>query len=359
MRRHLAHDELWENLYRETPRPLAFRATTSAEWETWRAALRAKVQELLGAPRTRVPLNVEVLDRVDCGSYVREHIVYDTEPHASVTAYVLVPKGARRRPALMCLHGHAQAGKDIIANVSGWNLRQRRSIWRFNKDIGVRFASRGYVCLCPDARGWGERSDGFFRVSARDRRDPFEGKHDPCNMHFLKAQLFGLNLQWLNTWDDLRGLDYLASRDDVDPERIGAVGHSYGGTRVMYATALDERIKAADISVYLSSFYRYALVQHDTCGSQTVPGILNWCEMADVAALIAPRPLLCETGETDPLFPADEARRAFDTIRRCYEVAGVPERCEHEVFRGGHMFAAGRAYGFMNRWLRDRDPRAS
>jgi dienelactone hydrolase len=357
--RHLSYDDFWEHVYRETPRPLAFRATTKDEWERWRAALRTKVQELLGTPRTRVPLRAEVLERVDCGNYVRERVIYDTEPSASVTAYVLAPKGRERRPAMLCLHGHAQAGKDVMANVSGWNLRRRRAIWRFNKDLGVRFASRGYVCLCPDARGWGERDVGFFRTSARDPRDPFDGKRDPCNMHFLKAQLFGMNLQWLNTWDDMRGLDYLASRDDVDADRIGAVGFSYGGTRVLYASALDERIKAADISAYLSSFYTYALKHHDTCGSQTVPGILNWCEMGDIAALIGPRPLLCESGEKDPLFPVDEARRAFETIRRCYEVAGVPERCEHEVFKGGHMFASRRAFAFMNRWLRDRDPHAS
>jgi dienelactone hydrolase len=357
--RHLACDEYWEFLHRTTPRPLAFRATNGKEWEAWRSALREKLQELLGLPRPRVPLNGQILETVDCGPFVRHRVVYDTEPHVSVTAYLLVPKKPGRKPGLLCLHGHAAAGKDIVAGVSGWNLRQRRSIARFNKDIGVRFASQGFVCLCPDARGWGERSDGYFRRSAHDSSPPFGGRRDPCNVHFLKAQMFGLNLQGLNTWDDLRGLDCLASRPEVDPSRLGAVGFSYGGTRAMFAAALDERLVSIDISSYLSSFLDYGIRNNETCGAQVVPGILNWCELADVAALIAPRALLCESGERDAGFPIEAARRAFAVVRRCYEVAGAPEACEHEVFRGGHMFAAGRAFDFMNRWLRDRSPSAS
>ncbi len=352
--RHLGYDDFWAFLYRTTPRPLSFRATNREEWLAWRSALRTKVQELLGPPRAAVPLRAEILESIDCGSYVRQRVVYDTEPHVSVAAYLLLPKNTTRRKAgLLCLHGHAAAGKDIMAGVSGWNLRQRRAIARFNKDIGAQFAARGYVCLCPDARGWGERADGYFRRSALDSSHPFEGRRDPCNVHFLKAQLFGLNLQWLNTWDDLRGLDYLAAHPHVDPTKLGAVGFSYGGTRAMFAAALDERITAVDISSYLSSFFEYGIRRNETCGAQLVPGILNWCELADIAALIAPRPLLCESGEWDEGFPVGEARRAFDLVRSCYEVAGAPERCEHEVFRGGHMFAAGRAFSFMSHWLRD------
>ncbi len=82
-----------------------------------------------------------------------------------------------------------------------------------------------------------------------------------------------------------------------------------------------------------------------------MPGVLQWAEVADICALICPRPLLCESGTQDTGFPVETAIEAFQTIRRCYEVAGVPDRCEHEVIEGGHQFAGGRAFEFFDQWL--------
>ncbi len=353
--RPLTLEQLWAHLYETTPRPLAFRATTRDEWLAWQGALRAKLKELLGPDRTPVPLRVETLERKDCGSFVRERIVFDTEPHASVTAYLFLPKegsaGPSPRPAVLCMHGHGPHGKDNVAGVAGQNLRRGLHIWRSHYNYAERLARRGYVCLAADGRGWGERSVGFFRKAADDVTHPFGDRVDPCNVHGLKAQLFGVSLLWLNIWDDMRGVDLLASRPEVDPSRIGTIGLSFGGTRALYLAALDDRIRAANVSCYLTSFLAYAIRSWNACGSQLPSGILNHCELADIAALVAPRALRCESGERDTGFPIDVAREAFTTVSRCYEVAGASERCEHVVFDGGHRVEGRRPHEFFDRWL--------
>ncbi len=351
--RTLELDALWAHLYATTPRPLTFSATTREEWQTWRSSLVAKLRELLGPDRPRTPLRAEVLEREDFGAFVRERVVYDTEPHVSVTAYLFLPKRLSQtpRPAIVCLHGHGPHGKDNVAGQSDGNLRRQRHLRKSRYDFAVRLAERGYVCLAADARGWGERSVGFFRKSATDPSHPFGGRRDPCNVHFLHAQLFGLSLLWLNIWDDMRGVDFLASRPEVDAARIGSMGFSWGGTRSMWLAALDSRIAAANVGSYLTSFREYALRLCNTCGSQLPSGILTLCELGDVAALIAPRPLHVESGLHDTGFPVEAAREAFATVARCYQVLGASDRCQHEVFDGGHRFGDGGAFGFFDRWL--------
>ena len=131
--------------------------------------------------------------------------------------------------------------------------------------------------------------------------------------------LFGMNLTALNTWDDMRGLDYLGSRPEVDADRLGCIGLSLGGTRSMYLSAVDERVKASSVVCYLTTFKQYALTQGNFCGSQFVPGILKYAEVADICGLVAPRPLLIESGIQDGGFPIETAREAYahlETITR-------------------------------------------
>jgi len=291
-------------------------------------------------------------EREDFGAYVRERVVYDTAPHASVTAYLYVPKRIVQtpRPAVLCFHGHGPHGKDNVAGIAT-DLRRQRHLHRSHYAFAPRLAERGYVCLVPDGRGWGERSVGFFRKSATDGRHAFDERRDPCNVHFLKAQLFGLSLLWMNVWDDMKGVDLLSSRSDVDPARIGCMGFSFGGTRSLWLAALDDRIKAVNVSCYLTSFLVYALRLNNTCGSQLPSGILAQCELGDVLALVAPRPLHVESGRHDDGFPIASATDQFQTVARTYELLGVRDRVSYEIFDGGHRFADGDAFAFFSRWL--------
>jgi hypothetical protein len=133
--------------------------------------------------------------------------------------------------------------------------------------------------------------------------------------------------------------------------RIGAAGLSYGGTMTLLLAAWDSRVAAAVVSGYLSSWADAHKVPWNMCGSQVLPGMLGQLEHVDIGALVAPRPLLVETGTKDDIFPLTAARAAVDDLARVYAHLGAPDALEHDVFEGGHEWHGTRAYPFLQRWL--------
>lgn len=326
---------------------LTFGGSTAADWRRWREQFSAKLKELCGEWPEAVPLAAEVVYRVDEGDFVREKVVFDTERHFSVPAYVLIPKDRRREkngrlPAIVCLHGHGQFGKDAVAGVvDGDRPGLATSIVKANYDYGVQMAREGYLTITPDSRGFGELGAD---------RDAYPGR-DPCNVNLIKGLLLGLSLLTLNVWDMMKTIDYLQERPDVDGERIGAMGLSWGGTRTTFLSALDERVKAADIICYLSQFECFAIREANFCGSQFLPQLYRWGDVADVAGLIAPRPLLIESGTYDSCFPVEPVLRAHEHLRRIYRAAGAEDKLHIDLFLGGHQFHGPTARLFFDRYL--------
>jgi predicted peptidase len=143
----------------------------------------------------------------------------------------------------------------------------------------------------------------------------------------------------------------LAQHPLVDAQRLGAVGLSYGGTTTLFLAALDDRVKAAVVSGYFSSWAAAHRVPWNMCGSQVVPGLLGRLEHVDLGALIAPRALLVETGTTDDIFPLAAARESFATLARVYDWFGARDRLVHDVNEGGHQWYGKQAYPFLEREL--------
>jgi dienelactone hydrolase len=146
----------------------------------------------------------------------------------------------------------------------------------------------------------------------------------------------------------MRALDVLAAHPLVDPARIGAGGLSYGGTCTLFLAALDERVRACIVAGYLSSWKAAHTVPWNMCGSQVFAAIPSELEHVDVAALVAPRPMLVETGTHDDIFPVDAAR---ETVARLRPLYGTTEALEHDVFEGGHRWHGARVAAFLERWL--------
>jgi dienelactone hydrolase len=192
-----------------------------------------------------------------------------------------------------------------------------------------------------DARGFGERKLGYM----------IDSGDDGCNINQIKAELLGLNTLTLNVFDLSRCIDYLLTRPEVDAGRIGCAGLSYGGTLTLFAAALDERIKVAVVSGYLTSFYDLTFVRGQICGQQIVPQLLRWGEISDVGCLIAPRPLLIESGTEDEGFGIDAARQAYAEVRRLYGVLDVPDKVAHHIFEGGHRWDGARTAEWLEQWL--------
>lgn len=346
-----------EHRYKLLPAPaLRFRATDDSTWRDWQERLRAKILELAGPRPDPCPLEWEMIERVELPgqNLLREKIVYQSEPNTWVPAWLFRPKspGSQRFPAILALHGHgSRYGKDLVADMDNGDPKIRASIDHYNYGYGLQFACRGYIVLCPDARLFGERGGGAGLPTQAEEVSP-GNTADACDRGGNKTALLGHSILGLTINDDRRGIDLLCSHDNVDPERLGCAGLSYGGTRSTFLAALDDRIKAVVISGYLNTYKTYALDQQ-LCGAQFISGLLPWADLPDVTALIAPRPLLIEAGVQDKTFPIRASREAHKTLSSAYQLLDSKAHLWRDEFEAGHRWSGRLAYQFMDRYLQD------
>lgn len=307
-------------------------------FEAWRDRRWRRLTELLGPVPARVPPDIETLETVLCDGFRREKIVFDTESTMSVPAYLLVPEGRLLPgPAVLAIHGHGP-GK---SQVCGLEFTETP-----NSDYGLQLVKRGYVVLAPDLRCFGERADW----------NPPD--HYACDTNLVHAVMAGWRPLTQNLWDLARCLDVLADHPLVDPSRMGAVGLSYGGTMTLFLAATDSRVSAAVVSGFFSSWAESHKVPWNMCGSQVLPGMLGRLEHVDLGALVAPRPLLVETGTEDILFPLAAASASVSQLRAVYARFGAADRLHHDVFAGDHQWHGEVAYPFLDHWLGHTPPAA-
>jgi dienelactone hydrolase len=302
-----------------------------AALDEWRDRFRVRLQDALAPWPREVPLRLEVTEQTACDGYRRDRVVFDTEDLMSVPAYLLVPDGrVAPGPAVLAAHGHGP-GKSRICGVETEGVA--------GSDYAAALARRGHVVLAPDMRCFGERADW----------NPPD--HYACDTNLVHQVMGGWSPLTQNLWDLARSLDVLEAHPLVDPARIGMVGFSYGGTVTLFLAALDQRVAAAVVSGFFSSWAEAHKVPWNMCGSQVLPGMLGVMEHVDLGALVAPRPLLIETGREDPLFPEAAARASFAQLQRIYEHLGAGDRLAHDVFDGEHQWHGDLAYPFLDQHL--------
>jgi len=333
-----SEDDYLKALYENECRQMRFGARTRSEAEAWQAELRAKLVEVFGGFPERCPLEARIVDEKDCGSFVQQTVHYQSEPNAAVSAYFLLPKGIKHPSrALICQHGHG-FGKDDVMGYDRGQQERRDWIDQGNYAYARYFVERGYVVIAPEARCFGQRRDGPD-VLLPD-----------CYYPMLKSVLLGRPLNGQRTWDLIRTLDYLATREEVDDDRIGMVGLSLGAQLTTYLAGLDERVKVVCISGFLT-YIRDALLSERHCNCVYDPGLVKYAESVDLAGLIAPRPILIEAGARDPGFPVASAREAVEELRGIYAVFGAEDAVDVDVFDGGHSFSGRKAFDWFDRWL--------
>lgn len=218
---------------------------------------------------------------------------------AEVRGLLTRPEGAGPHPAI--LYGHSHGGRyDMGAD----ELIEGREY--LLDPLGPVFARAGYVTLCIDMPGFGER---------RSETEAFAAKA----LLWHGKSLIGRMVQ-----EHRAGLDYLATRADIDPRRIGAFGISMGCTLSYWLAAVDERIAAvAHLCCFADLRTMIELGAHDGHGIYlVVPGLLEETDAGEIAALIAPRPQLVCIGEDDSLTPPLAVERAWAVTRAAYDARG-------------------------------------
>jgi len=214
--------DYFNRIARDRTPELTFRGETREDYEAWREQASAKFFELLGEFPQPVELAPDVVYSVEDNGLIRERVIFDSEEFMSVPCVVLRPvdmpsdeKGA----AIICFHGHGPFGKEPVAG-NRTDPAIAENIAQYNYNYGELLARQGFLTLSPDLRVFGERADGG---------DPYPGR-DACNVHFIRGMIMGVYTLTLNIFDIKRCVDYLETRVEVDPNRIGMMGLS-GGAR--------------------------------------------------------------------------------------------------------------------------------
>lgn len=323
--------------YDHVPLQLTFRATRQAEIDPWRTKLRLKLTELIGGFPPRSPLTPRLLESRQFNGYTRRRFFFSSRPGVSVTGYLLLPDGLRERcPTVVCVPGHGRGVEDIVGiDEQG---RDRTGKPGYQHDFAIQAVEHGLAAVAIEPMAFGFR------------RDPLTVEKGPtataCQPAAGSALLFGQTMIGWRVWDVIRTLDWIETRPELDSSRTGCMGISGGGTCTQFAAALDPRIKAAFISGYLNTF-RDSIMSVSHCIDNYVPGILNWAENYDVASLIAPRFLFSEGGNRDPIFPVHATIESFRKVKRVYNLCGVPERAQQEIFDGVHEFHGKQGLPFL------------
>ncbi|MBI3921912.1 MAG: acetylxylan esterase, partial [Armatimonadetes bacterium] len=283
---------------------------TAEEWLTIRDARRAWLRQAMGLREEEpCPLNPEITGVDDRGDYVLEKTLLRSRPNLVLTTHLYIPKKAPKpAPAVLSVHGHWGNGKlnEVVQS----------------RNIGM--TKLGFVVLCVDAIGSGERAY---------QGEMYHGRQ-------LGAQAFpaGLTLAGLQVWDNMRGLDYLCSRPEVDATRIACTGASGGCNQTLYLAALDERVAAAAPVCCIGSLEGYLNGAHCVC--EMIPGIKQLGEMVDVLSLLAPRPLILINGIHDggAGFQVDDMRAQFPKLKRVYELLGAGDKVAKSAIDLGHGY---------------------
>jgi dienelactone hydrolase len=138
----------------------------------------------------------------------------------------------------------------------------------------------------------------------------------------------------------------MATRPEVDPKRIATMGISGGGLTSLFTAAADTRVRAAVVSGYLNTFAGSVLAV-DHCPDNYAPGLLKLAEMPDIAGLVAPRGLFCESGTKDDIFPLPHFEKAAERVKAIYEERGAGQSFGFETFEGDHRFHGKGAFAFL------------
>jgi dienelactone hydrolase len=323
---------------------LPFTAESPADARAWQERARAAVAGCLGFLDTpQVAAEPREIEAVDRGRYVRHKIVIRTSAKSELPLYLLVPKDLKKRtPVVLALHGHGYGVKDIVGLWEDGS--ERESPDGYHRDFACQLAERGFIVAAPEISCFGERQmrnvDEFRAV----------GISGTCYNVATYAFMLGKSAAGLRVMDAMRVVDYLLSRNDVDANNIGVMGISGGGMHAFFSAAVDTRIKAAVVSGYFCD-WRHSILSIFHCTCNFVPGLLNLGELSDLAALIAPRPLLVEHGTHDDIFPIEHVKRTVERARRAWKLFDAERGFATDYFEGRHRINGPPAYAFLAKHL--------
>lgn len=301
-------------------------------------ALRKKMEQAMGpvpGAERKVPLDVKVVSEEKLDGYVRKKITFASEKDDRVPAWLLIPTARTgKRPAMLCLHQTINIGKDEPVGLGKQD----------SKAQALHLVKRGYVCLAPDYPSFGEYQYDFKAA--------------------FKAGLYQSGTMKA-IWNNMRAVDLLQSLPEVDPDRIGAIGHSLGGHNTLYTAAFDDRIKVAVSSCGFNSFHKYYGGNlKGWTSDRYMPRIASEYgndpkrmpfDFDDVLLAICPRAVFAMSPLKDSNFEVSGVKDVIAKVEPAYKKLGAESKLKAIYPDAGHEWpedARKEAYEFVDKWLK-------
>ena len=284
----------------------------------------------------RTALNPVITGKLEQDDFTVEKLHFQALPKLYVTANLYLPKKLERpAPAILYVCGHSRVLTNGVScgNKAGY---QHHGAW---------FARNGYVCLVIDTVQLGE-------IQGAHRGTHSEGQW------WWNAR--GYTPAGVEAWFGIRALDYLCSRPEVDKERIGMTGRSGGGSYTWTVAALDERVKVAAPVAGITDLQNHVVdgTVEGHCDCMFFVNTYRW-DFPQVAALIAPRPLLLGNSDKDRIFPLDGVMRLHEKTRRIYDLYGASTNLGLLITEGPHADTQDLqvpVFRWFNRFLKQEQP---
>lgn len=297
------------------------------EWDIRKQQLRQNLLKSWGGfPTEACDLSPQVLGELKRDGYRVEKIVFQTRPGVWMTANAYIPDGTGKRAAVLCVHGHWRGAKqDPVVQ---------------SRCIGL--AKLGFFVLAVDAFGAGERG--------------LSKKLGEYHGEMVGATLLpiGLPLCGLQVYENMRAVDYLLTRPEVDGTRLGITGASGGGNQTMYAGAYDERFKAVVPVCSVGTYQSY--IGAASCMCEVVPSALTYTEEAGLLSMVAPRALMVINATRDAFqFSVGEAQKSIALAQHVFRMYGKAGNISHDLFESPHDYGKAMReamYGWMTLHLK-------
>lgn len=308
-----------------------------ADWQRRRADIVANMQLVMGPlpdESRKPPLDLEVVGEEDFPAFVRKKVFFAVEDWDRLPAYLLVPKGLRAKaPAMLCLHPTSVLGKGMVVGLGD----------KPHRNYAEELAARGYITLAPDYPGFG----GYVET----RKALYAHGYVSCTMKGI--------------WNHRRCIDLLESLPEVDPERIGCIGHSLGGHNTLFAGVFDERIRVMVTSCGFNAFPKYYAGNvtgwtHDGYMPRIAtvygkdPARLPF-DFPGILGALAPRPVFISASLYDANFEVSGVRDCVRAAKPVYALYGAEKHLAAVYPDAEHDFpdaAREAAYAFIDKVLR-------
>jgi dienelactone hydrolase len=354
---------------------LSYLAKDWPDADAWRSAGRDKMQTLLAYSPPACPLDPEILETVQRDGYRRLLVRYALTRERKTEAFLLIPNERRAKsPAVLALHDHGgfyYFGKEKVTAIDNppESLAQFIQTAYGGRTFADELARRGFVVLVPDAfyfgcqridpaklsKHYSQALDGIAPGSDEFIRafNKFANAHETL----MAKTIFTSGTTWpgILFHGDRVALDYLLSRPEVDPQRIGCMGLSIGGFRSAHLAGMDSRIRASVVAGWMTT---YDSLLKDHLRSHTwmiyVPGQLPFLDLPDVVSLNAANPLLILNCSQDVLFPLSGMQAAEAKLKAVYAKVGKPDRFDCRYYDLPHSLTVSMqddAIHWLERWL--------